>query len=266
MKKLAILLVVMTIALTGAFATDTITKGLIGKEDIYFGTDNVPAQTFSRATSTGGTITLTRLNGSHIPWDNSYTATIRPKNITGNNSGTISGYGLSVSTAAASSLSLSSTLAVTGATTLTGALGAGAGTFTGDLISNSLTTGAITTTGVTNSGTSTANIGAFLRVTIDNAIFDTGTAAPTSGTYAVGDRVYNKTAAIPTVIADTPTYWYCTVAGTPGTWVAVYPIFRATPASATAFGKPGMIAIDNSYIYTVPTTDNAWQRAGTAAW
>jgi len=91
MKKLAILLVVMTIALTGAFATDTITKGLIGKEDIYMGTDNVPAQTFTRATSTGSTITLTRLNGSQIPWDNSYTRTIRPLNVIGNGTGTISG-------------------------------------------------------------------------------------------------------------------------------------------------------------------------------
>ena len=244
-----------------AFGAETITKGLIGKEDIYLGTDNVPAQTFSRATSTGSTITLTRLNGSHIPWDNSYTATIRPKNITGNNTGTISGYGLSIST-----LSLSSTLAVTGATTLTGALSGSTGIFSGALVADSFTTGAITTTGVTNSGTSTALIGAFGRVTIDGKVYDTGSAAPTSGTYAVGDKVYSTTAAIPTTIADTPIYWYCSVAGTPGTWVPVYPIFRATPASATAFGKVGMMAIDNSYIYSVPTTDNAWKRSAQAAW
>jgi hypothetical protein len=105
-----------------------------------------------------------------------------------------------------------------------------------------------------------------LKVTIDGKVFDTGAAAPTSGTYAVGDRVYNTVAAIPTVIADTPIYWYCSVAGTPGTWIAVYPTFRATPASATAFGKPGMLAIDNSYIYTVPAADNAWKRSAQAAW
>jgi len=259
--KFLVLLSVIMISSVLAFGADTITKGLIGKEDIYFGTDNVPAQTFSRATSKGSTITLTRLNGSHIPWDNSYTATIRPKNVIGNNTGTISGYGLSIST-----LSMSSTLAVTGATTLTGHLDGSTATFSGALISDNLATGAISTTGVKNSGTSTALIGAFKKITLDEKVRDTAAAAPTSGTYAVGDIVFSTVAVVPTTIADTPIYWYCSVAGTPGTWVAVYPIFRATPASATAFGKLGMIAIDNSYIYTVPITDNAWKRAGAAAW
>ncbi len=40
-----------------------------------------------------------------------------------------------------------------------------------------------------------------------------GTAAPTAGTWAVGDRVY---AATPS--AGGPVGWVCTVAGTPGTW------------------------------------------------
>jgi hypothetical protein len=262
-NKLWFLLFVTAVLSVVVFSVgaDTITKGLIGKEDIYMGTDNVPAQTFSRATSTGSTITLTRLNGSQIPWDNSYTRTIRPLNITGDGSGTISGYILSIVDFVASG-----TASITGETTLTGALTGTTGTFSGAFVSDSLTTGAITTTGVTNSGTSTANIGAFLKVTIDGKVFDTGAAAPTSGTYAVGDRVYSTVAAIPTVIADTPIYWYCSVAGTPGTWIAIYPPFRATPASATAFGKPGMIAIDNSYIYTVPAADNAWKRSAQAAW
>ena len=38
-------------------------------------------------------------------------------------------------------------------------------------------------------------------------------AAPTTGTYAVGDHVRNSTPA-----SATPAGWYCTVAGTPGTW------------------------------------------------
>lgn len=259
--KFLVLLCVVLLSSVLAFGADTITKGLIGKEDIYMGTDNVPAQTFSRATSTGSTITLTRLNGSHIPWDNSYTATIRPKNITGNNTGTISGYGLSIST-----LSLSSTLAVTGATTLTGHLGGSTATFSGALISDNLTTGAISATNITGSGTLTGLIGAFGKITLDGKVRDTAAAAPTTGTYAVGDIVYSTVAVIPTTIADTPLYWYCSVAGTPGTWVARYPLFRATPASATAFGKVGMIAIDNSYIYTVPAADNAWKRSAQAAW
>ncbi len=41
--------------------------------------------------------------------------------------------------------------------------------------------------------------------------------APTTGTWAVGDRVYNNGAS--TIAED---YWSCTVAGTPGTWVAIY--------------------------------------------
>lgn len=42
-----------------------------------------------------------------------------------------------------------------------------------------------------------------------------GTAAPTTGTYAVGDRVLNSAPAV-----GSPKGWICTVAGTPGTWVS----------------------------------------------
>jgi hypothetical protein len=41
------------------------------------------------------------------------------------------------------------------------------------------------------------------------------TAAPTTGTWAVGDRVENNTPAV-----GQPKAWRCTVAGTPGTWVS----------------------------------------------
>lgn len=42
-----------------------------------------------------------------------------------------------------------------------------------------------------------------------------GTAAPTAGTYAVGDRVFNSAPA-----SGSPKSWVCTVAGSPGTWVS----------------------------------------------
>lgn len=42
-----------------------------------------------------------------------------------------------------------------------------------------------------------------------------GTAAPTTGTWALGDRVQNSSPAV-----GSPKGWMCTVAGTPGTWVS----------------------------------------------
>lgn len=42
-----------------------------------------------------------------------------------------------------------------------------------------------------------------------------GTAAPTTGTWAVGDEIKNRTPAV-----GSPKGWVCTVAGTPGTWVS----------------------------------------------
>lgn len=42
-----------------------------------------------------------------------------------------------------------------------------------------------------------------------------GTAAPTSGTYKQGDRVFNSAATV-----GQPKSWVCTVGGTPGTWVS----------------------------------------------
>jgi polygalacturonase len=47
------------------------------------------------------------------------------------------------------------------------------------------------------------------------AVESWGTAAPTAGTWAVGDHVRNTTPAV-----GQPKGWYCTVAGTPGTWVS----------------------------------------------
>jgi hypothetical protein len=42
-----------------------------------------------------------------------------------------------------------------------------------------------------------------------------GTAAPTGGTWAMGDRVFNQTP-----VVGQPKSWVCTVGGTPGTWVS----------------------------------------------
>lgn len=43
-----------------------------------------------------------------------------------------------------------------------------------------------------------------------------GTAAPTSGTWKQGAVVWNTAANV----AGDPLLWYCTVGGSPGTWVA----------------------------------------------
>ncbi len=43
-----------------------------------------------------------------------------------------------------------------------------------------------------------------------------GTAAPTTGTWKVGDQVWDSTP-----VSGQPMGWVCSVAGTPGTWVAM---------------------------------------------
>jgi parallel beta-helix repeat protein len=58
------------------------------------------------------------------------------------------------------------------------------------------------------------------------------TAAPASGTWAVGDRVFNQVPAV-----GQPKGWLCTVAGTPGTWVAEDAL--ALPISGSATYDPG---------------------------
>lgn len=55
-----------------------------------------------------------------------------------------------------------------------------------------------------------------------------GTAAPTTGTWAVGDRVLNTS----TTAAGAALGWICTVAGTPGTWRVIG--FVESPALPTA--------------------------------
>lgn len=55
----------------------------------------------------------------------------------------------------------------------------------------------------------------FGSVELNQKTFTTATAAPTNGTWKVGDRVFNS---VPSV--GNPKSWVCTVAGTPGTWVS----------------------------------------------
>lgn len=53
------------------------------------------------------------------------------------------------------------------------------------------------------------------------AIHNAATAAPTTGTWAVGDTVKNSAPAVAGAAGSqyVITHWICTVAGTPGTWV-----------------------------------------------
>lgn len=53
------------------------------------------------------------------------------------------------------------------------------------------------------------------------AATNAATAAPTTGTYSVGDTVRNSTPTELGVAASkyVITHWICTVAGTPGTWL-----------------------------------------------
>jgi hypothetical protein len=62
--------------------------------------------------------------------------------------------------------------------------------------------------------------------------FKWGIAAPTSGTHKVGDRVYNLDQTGGSTNARVIDYWYCSVAGTSGTWVARYITDETNPTNA----------------------------------
>jgi hypothetical protein len=63
--------------------------------------------------------------------------------------------------------------------------------------------------------TSTPNTSSFTAIEINGSTFTTGTAAPTTGTWKRGDHVSNSAAAV-----GQPKGWFCTVAGSPGTWIS----------------------------------------------
>jgi len=64
-----------------AFGVDI--KSQIGTQDLNMDTDGAAHGTFQRRTSTGGTITLDKIDGNQIPWSLDYLRTIRPHDITG---------------------------------------------------------------------------------------------------------------------------------------------------------------------------------------
>lgn len=129
-------------------------------------------------------------------------------------------------------------LAATGVIQGTDCRGFGSGGFSG-ITSGAKLVDVLTDTGVVNnvplvfavstgdsrdvilyrSGTDVLRTDSVLRTTeyvqIDAQRHDTGTAAPGSGTYALGDIVWNSQPA-----SAEPAGWICTVAGTPGTWAA----------------------------------------------
>lgn len=269
-RTYAIMSLLVVLILTTFVFGQTITKGLIGKEDFSLhATDNGAAETFTRATSTGATITLTKIAGNHFVWDNTYTRTIRPKTITGNSTGAISGY---TTITAATGLSSGGTLSVTGNSTLSGTLTVtGATVLNSTLSSTSLTTGTGTFSGdIAANGDITGDgatiVSGIARYKMDGYSFDTGTAAPTSGTWSKGDWVWNVSPTAKTTIAATGAIgWRCTTGGTPGTWEAVFPVFTATPDNAAVTCTAGMRAIDASYIYACVSA-NTWKRVGITTW
>ncbi len=64
---------------TLAFGVDI--KSQIGTQDLNMDADGAAHGTFQRRTSTGGTITLDKIDGNQIPWSNAYTRTIRPADL-----------------------------------------------------------------------------------------------------------------------------------------------------------------------------------------
>lgn len=68
------------------------------------------------------------------------------------------------------------------------------------------------------------------------------TAAPTSGQWSVNDIIYNTAPAA----NGTPMGWICTVAGTPGTWVAFGAL--KDKSSVTAVTAAGDIALTDNIV------------------
>ena len=99
------------------------------------------------------------------------------------------------------------------------------------------------------------------------ATYNAGTAAPTTGTWGLGDFLRNST---PTEVGSAPntyviTGWVCTAAGTPGTWEALY-----VPTDVWSGGGGGgnsvTVACDFGASFTdkaqAVVTGQAWVAAG----
>ena len=64
-----------------AFAASTDVKSQIGTQDLKLDDDGTAHGTFTRRTSTGGLLTLDKIDGNQIPWSLDYSRTIRPGDI-----------------------------------------------------------------------------------------------------------------------------------------------------------------------------------------
>jgi hypothetical protein len=97
-------------------------------------------------------------------------------------------------------------------------------------------------------------------------LLDYGTAAPTTGQFIVGDRRFNSAKT-----STGPLSWVCTVAGSPGTWVAEYTstqgIARLLSSQTTTVGNV-LTGEDDLLSYTVPaaTLANAGDFLRITAW
>lgn len=69
-----------------AFGASSDVKSQIGVQDLKLDDDGAAHGTFQRRTSTGGLLTLDKIDGNQIPWSLDYSRTIRPGGITGNSS------------------------------------------------------------------------------------------------------------------------------------------------------------------------------------
>lgn len=77
-----------------------------------------------------------------------------------------------------------------------------------------------------------------------------GTAAPTTGTWAAGDRCWNVAPA-----SGSPVGWMCTAAGTPGTWV---PMPNLGSASTDVFGKRAAYSAVTAAATATIAAANTW--------
>lgn len=164
MKKFAIAAVLLVFGCSLLFATDTLYKSLIGKEDINWGTG-----TFDRKTSTGSNISVTKVSDSSIPISNQsggyldhlfhsgHSLSIYPGNVTGSVYGRISGFDFGASgytdNAYFQYVTGDNTGRISGFT-----IGASGNTDNATIGTANITTAIITTDNITTANITTANL------------------------------------------------------------------------------------------------------------
>jgi hypothetical protein len=90
----------------------------------------------------------------------------------------------------------------------------------------------------------------FSKYQLNGKNVNSGTTAPTSGTWAVGDVVWNTAPA-----SGLPTFWVCSVAGTPGTWIGIGSYDQNSNVGAGVYIHPNDLgykawSIDPRYVST----------------